>query len=166
MRVRALAAGCRKGRCLAAALVLLALLLAGCRAGQAQEELPVETPFPAREGLRIAVASDLHVNPDDTAKGQDATAVQYNLELLDALLWDARQQGAEFLLLTGDLVNGGKPNRHDALCQRLRQAEEASLADYVLPGNLDLAPVTQTSAMTRLTAGIPSRSATASSGTD
>ena len=42
--------------CLAAALVLLALLLAGCRAGQAQEELPVETPFPAREGLRIAVA--------------------------------------------------------------------------------------------------------------
>ena len=152
MRAPTLSAAGRKGRCLTAALTLLGLLLCGCGAKSIKEALPAETPFPAPEGLRIAVASDLHVNPDDTAKGPEATAVQYNLELLDALLWDARQQGAKFLLLTGDLVNGGKPHRHEALCQRLRQAEEAGLAIYVLPGNHDLAPVTQTDFASRYAA--------------
>ena len=93
--------------------------------------------------LRIAVASDLHLDPDNTDKSQ-GTEVVYNMELIDALLWDARQQGAEMLLLTGDLVNGGKPQRHEALAEKLRQAEQEGLPVYVLPGNHDLAPVGQT----------------------
>lgn len=96
------------------------------------------------EGFRIAVASDLHLDPNNTQKGPDATAVQYNMELVDALLWDARQQGAELILLTGDLVNGGKTNRHEALTRKLKSAEESGLDVYVLPGNHDLGPVTQT----------------------
>ena len=93
--------------------------------------------------LRIAVASDLHLNPDNTGKTQ-GTEVAYNFELVDALLWDAQQQGAEMLLLTGDLVNGGKPQRHEALTEKLHQAEQDGLPVYVLPGNHDLAPVGQT----------------------
>ena len=93
--------------------------------------------------LRIAVASDLHLDPDNTDKSQ-GTEVVYNMELVDALLWDARQQGAEMLLLTGDLVNGGKPQRHEALAEKLLQAEQEGLPVYVLPGNHDLAPVGQT----------------------
>ena len=96
-----------------------------------------------RSSLRIAVASDLHLDPDNTDKSQGNEAV-YNMELVDALLWDAKQQGAEMILLTGDLVNGGKPQRHEALAEKLRKAEREGLPVYVLPGNHDLAPVGQT----------------------
>ena len=123
-------------------LLLLLLFLTGCAAGGSHKEVPAIS-FPEAEGLRVAVASDLHFNPDDTQKGPEATAVQYNPELVDALLWDARQQGAAFLLLTGDLVNGGRYERHAALAARLRQAEREGLDVYVLPGNHDLAPVSQ-----------------------
>lgn len=102
------------------------------------------TPFPAAEGLRVAVGSDLHLDPDNRANGAALSAAGYNLELVDALLWDARARGAEILLLTGDLVNGGKPHRHEALAEKLRRAEDAGLDVYVLPGNHDLAPVGQT----------------------
>ena len=92
---------------------------------------------------RIAVASDLHLDPDNTDKRLGSEVV-YNMELVDALLWDARQQGAEMLLLTGDLVNGGKPPRHEALAEKLRRTEEEGLPVYVQPGNHDLAPVGHT----------------------
>ena len=92
--------------------------------------------------LRIAVASDLHLDPDNTDRSS-GSEVAYNLELVDALLWDARQQGAEMILLTGDLVNGGKAYRHEALAEKLRRAEEDGLTVWVLPGNHDLAPCIQ-----------------------
>ena len=103
-----------------------------------------ENAFPEPTGLRIAVATDLHLDPDNTNKATTRlSAAAYNLEIADALLWDARQQGASLLLLTGDLVNGGKPERHEAMAEKLRRAEEDGLSVYVLPGNHDLAPVGQ-----------------------
>ena len=93
--------------------------------------------------LRIAVASDLHLDPDNTDKSQ-GSEVAYNMELVDALLWDAKQQGAGMLLLTGDLVNGGKAQRHEALAEKLQKAEQEGLPVYVLPGNHDRAPIGQT----------------------
>ena len=96
-----------------------------------------------KNNLRIAVASDLHLDPDNTDKSLDSETV-YSSELVDALLWDALQQGAEMILLTGDLVNGGKLHRHEALTEKLRQAEADGVQVYVLPGNHDLAPITQT----------------------
>ena len=93
--------------------------------------------------LRIAVASDLHLDPDNTDRSGDVTAVSYNPELVDALLWDMRQKGAEIVLLTGDLVNGGKSHRHEALAEKLYAAEADGLRIYVLPGNHDLAPIGQ-----------------------
>ena len=91
----------------------LALLLSGC--GGTAVTVPDNPPLPAAAGLRVAVATDLHLDPDHTDKSGTPAAAAYNLELVDALLWDARQQGAEILLLTGDLVNGGKVHRHEAL---------------------------------------------------
>ena len=130
-------------RIIPALLALLFTLFAGCGAEPIPAEVPAATPFPAPEGLRVAVASDLHLDPLNTEKGEGATAVQYSLELADALLWDVRQQGAEILLLTGDLVNGGKAVRHELLAEKLRQAEAEGLSVYVLPGNHDLGPATQ-----------------------
>ena len=121
--------------------LLCALLLCSC--AKPSLRVPDNPPLPPPAGLRAAVASDLHLDPDNTDKSGTPAAAAYNLELADALLRDARQQGAEILLLTGDLVNGGKPHRHEALIEKLRRAEEAGLAVYVLPGNHDLAPIGQ-----------------------
>lgn len=119
------------------------LLLIGCTS-KAESISVSPAPLPERgAAYRIAVASDLHLDPDNTKKGPEATAVQYNPELVDALLWDAKQQDAAFILLTGDLVNGGKYARHAAMTQALRRAEEDGLDVYVVPGNHDLAPTTQ-----------------------
>ncbi|MCR5088909.1 MAG: metallophosphoesterase [Oscillospiraceae bacterium] len=92
---------------------------------------------------RIVVASDLHLNPDNRPDGSQITQSSYNMELTDAMLWEAEHR-AEILLLTGDLVHSGRWYRHEALVEKLHAAEEAGLRIYVLPGNHDLAPVTQT----------------------
>ena len=123
---------------------MLFLLLCGCARESARADKPETSPFPAVQGLRVAVGSDLHFDPDNRANGAALSAAGYNFELVDALLWDARQQGAKLILLTGDLVNGGKPHRHEALAEKLSIAELTGLDVYVLPGNHDLAPIGQT----------------------
>ncbi len=137
----------RKVNSLLSILIVCLLLLPANKAGAALEadslKVMPEIPFPADRDFRIAVASDLHLNPDNTKKDSEATAVQYNMELVDALLWDAEQQGAKMILLTGDLVNGGQVHRHMALTEKLQQAEQGGLDVYVLPGNHDLAPIGQ-----------------------
>ena len=113
-------------------------------AGQA--DAPFHSPaLPERpeDGLRIAVASDLHLDPDNTDHSGVMVQASYSAELADALLWDAEAHGSDVLLLTGDLVNGGKTYRHEALTAKLRQAEADGLRIFVLPGNHDLAPVGQ-----------------------
>ena len=85
---------------------LLVLLLCGCARESARADTPEATPFPAAQGLRVAVGSDLHLDPDNR-------------------------------------VNGGKPHRHEALAEKLSEAEKTGLDVYVLPGNHDLAPIGQ-----------------------
>ena len=135
-------------------LLCLVFLLSGCggsgsetkaEPAEAESVIPLEQPvLPEHTGLRIAVASDLHLDPDNTDRSSTASEAAYSPELVDALLWDARRRGSDLLLLTGDLVNGGKNHRHEALTAKLRQAEAEGLSVYVLPGNHDLAPVSQT----------------------
>ena len=95
-------------RYLAALLCLAALFLCACGTSDA---VPTPTPLPEPAGLRIAVASDLHFDPDNTNKKANLGAVAYNPELVDALLSDAAEQGAELMLLTGDIVNLGRRDR-------------------------------------------------------
>ena len=135
----------RSGRRLCGAVLLLGVflqMLVGPVTVRAEAE-PDGTENTELYPLRIAVASDLHLDPDNTDKSQ-GSEVAYNMELVDALLWDAKQQGAGMLLLTGDLVNGGKAQRHEALAEKLQKAEQEGLPVYVLPGNHDLAPIGQT----------------------
>ena len=110
----------------------------------ASEATDFSIASPQEGELRIAVGSDLHLDPDHANRSSEQGAVSYNMDMVDALLWDARQKGAEILLLTGDLVNGGRPYRHEALAEKLRGAEAEGMSVYVLPGNHDLAPVSQT----------------------
>ena len=130
------------------AVICVLCLLSAC-GGQAAADVqhaavPSFPPLREKDGLRIAVASDLHFNPDDRPDPEAPRETAYSLELADALIWDVRQQDADLLILTGDLCNGGKPHRHEALTEKLRALEADGIAVYVLPGNHDLAPVTQT----------------------
>lgn len=128
-------------RTVAAVIIcLLAVMLCGCGKKTVP---PVQTPMPAAEGLRIAVASDLHFNPDTSENAYDQGAVKYNTQLVGALLYDVESEGADVLLLTGDLVNSGKTEHHRALAEKLHSASDAGVAVYVLPGNHDLAPIGQ-----------------------
>lgn len=131
-----------KGSIRTALTALLIVLLCGC-SKTTRADAPTDMPFPTAQGLRVAVGSDLHLDPDNRVNGTALSAAGYNLELVDALLWDAHQQGAKLILLTGDLVNGGKPHRHEALAEKLAAAEQMGLDVYVLPGNHDLAPIGQ-----------------------
>jgi len=133
----------------AALLCVLALAVFGGGASKAETPAPSEPPpstaaLPSPEGLRIAVASDTHLDPDNTDKSDTISETVYNMEIVDAMLWDAREQGAELLLITGDLCNSGRESKHAALVEKLRAAEETGLAVYVLPGNHDLSPIRQT----------------------
>ncbi len=147
MRKNACRAAAR--RCLSALLCLLTgVALCGCAASGPEEPVltpspSVLAPLPEKTGLRIAVASDTHLDPDNTDKSLGVETV-YNMEILDAMLWDVREQGAELLLITGDLCNSGKTNKHAALAEKLRAAEAEGITACVLPGNHDLAPLRQT----------------------
>lgn len=133
----------------AALLCVLALAVFSGAAPRAETDAPSELPvsmetLPSPEVLRIAVASDTHLDPDNTDRSGSVSETVYNPEIVDAMLWDAREQGAKLLLITGDLCNSGKENKHAALVEKLRAAEKTGLAVYVLPGNHDLAPIRQT----------------------
>ncbi len=133
----------------AALLLLICFVfpLSACGSGSSTHAVstvvPSFPPLPQPDGLRIAVASDLHLDPDNRPDAAEPSVASYSLELVDALLWDARLQSADIILLTGDLCNGGKPHRHEALTDKLYKTEAEGMAVYVLPGNHDLAPVAQ-----------------------
>lgn len=91
--------------------------------------------------LRIAVATDLHVNPKNWDYGMVNPLMPYHLQIVDAFLWDAAECGVDVLLLCGDITNQGRLDQHEALVGKLRAAEESGMAVYVLPGNHDIGEV-------------------------
>ena len=86
-------------------LILCVLFLSACQTAEgmkAPEEspeviVPSMVPLPAPEGIRIAVASDLHLDPDHATRSGELSGVSLNPELVEALLRDARHQGAELI---------------------------------------------------------------------
>ncbi len=123
-------------------LCLISLLFTSCGQQEIIVALPPD-PMPEATGLRIAVASDTHFNPKIKESASENGVVFYNPELIDALLYDAREQGAQMLLLTGDICNNGIYGHHEELAEKLQKAEERGLSVYVLPGNHDLGPIGQ-----------------------
>ena len=91
--------------------------------------------------LRIAAATDLHVNPAFRYTNLVNPLEPYHLQIVDAFLWDAAQHGADVVLLLGDITNQGRLSQHEALLEKLRAAEENGLTVLVLPGNHDIGEV-------------------------
>ena len=113
----------------------LAVLCAHGAAGQAVGAEINRTP------LKIAAASDLHVNPAFRYTNIVNPLEPYHLQIVDAFLWDAVNHGADVVLLLGDITNQGRLSQHEALLEKLRAAEERGTTVYVLPGNHDIGEV-------------------------
>lgn len=89
----------------------------------------------------IAVASDLHMDELTRDKGLVNPLVPIHPRIIDALLDDVLEQGADMLLLCGDITNQGKFAQHEQLLERLQNARARGLNIYVLPGNHDIGQV-------------------------
>lgn len=88
--------------------------------------------------LSIAMASDLHLDPENRYAGMVNPLVMYNMDIVDALFFDVIQQKADLLLLCGDITNAGRMTQHEALVQKLKTVEDAGIPVFVLPGNHDI----------------------------
>ncbi|MGN0777115.1 MAG: metallophosphoesterase family protein [Candidatus Ventricola sp.] len=93
------------------------------------------------EALRIAAATDLHVNPTLRYTNVVNPLEPFHLQIVDAFLWDAGQRGTDVILLLGDNTNQGRLTQHEALVEKLRAAEENGMTVLVLPGNHDIGEV-------------------------
>ena len=91
-----------------------------------------------QSNLTIAIASDLHLDPENQYGGVVNPLVLYNMDIIDAMLYDVVKQQADILLLCGDITNSGRVKQHEALTTKLRTAEEQGVKIYVLPGNHDI----------------------------
>ena len=151
-----------------AALLCFTMLLSGCgaRASAAEVTVPVFPPLPGKGDVRIAVASDLHFDPDNRPHGEEPAQAAYNMELADALLRDAREQGADFLLLSATAAGiiDTRPSVKSSGARRRRVFRSTFCPETTISRPSRRRPLprsTRTSAMTRLSAGTPARSATA-----
>ena len=112
------------------------------------------TPLPLSAGeadvrtIRFAVMTDLHYIPAPAAADRDNVEKAGHTELrlmaeadavLSQALRDAAQQGADGLLLCGDLTSNGEKEYAQALADKLAQAAQDFPAGlYVMNGNHDI----------------------------
>lgn len=121
---------------------LLALSCFALCAGAADEKKP--------DGqLKIAVASDIHATVSETIndingdgmygnKGMFASLNDESIGIMDAFMREAVENGAECVLITGDLTDKGTPEqlKKFAACLETLQ-QKHSIPVYVVPGNHD-----------------------------
>ena len=91
--------------------------------------------------LRLAAATDLHVNPAFHYTNLVNPLEPYHLQIVDAFLWDAARSGTDVVLLLGDNTNQGRLSQHEALLEKLRAAEQSGMRVLVMPGNHDIGEV-------------------------
>ncbi len=109
--------------------------------------------FSDAAALKLAVASDLHYNlpeetltwlTDDPVFGYANRRAAMENEsgfLIDAFLADCEKQGADYVLLSGDLADNGRslPEEHYAVRDKLLRFEQRTgIEVFVIDGNHDL----------------------------
>lgn len=112
--------------------------------------------FAADNGLKLTVASDLHVSEQSTVVPDTDNAYEYaasnanpamRLEakaILAKFLEQAAESGSDYLLISGDLVNGGTIAEHKYMVSALEAFEaESGTQVLVINGNHDV--MTETS---------------------
>lgn len=130
-------------------LVLLAVVLIAALGFFLLREKPeTDAPFPPEEGIKLAIATDLHyLAPtlyDNGAlytqmiENADGKTMKYIEELTEAFVCQIIESAPDALILSGDLSFNGERDSHIMLAEKLRRVEEAGIPVLVIPGNHDL----------------------------
>lgn len=107
--------------------------------------------FAADDQIKFAVAADLHVEaPKDTLKIYNPESELYfhasgsgnlydeAMAITRSCLKDAKNQGAEFVIIPGDMTRSGTETEHKYVAGELEKFEkESGISVYVVPGNHD-----------------------------
>lgn len=128
-----------------AVLLIMAVMLCACgrsTPAAVTEYLHAPAIETGGDSFKIAVASDLHVDPDADTKILVDQLYAWNIEITKALLWSARQDGADLLVITGDITNASRHEQHEALLELLNEAKENGLKILILDGNHDIGKTT------------------------
>ncbi|MBO5201042.1 MAG: metallophosphoesterase [Clostridia bacterium] len=98
--------------------------------------------------LDIWVATDNHyisptLHPDDeyfmkVLNNADGKITHYSVEIIDALIADAKENLPDLLILSGDLTLNGARQSHLELAEKLAELEKSGVQVLVIPGNHDL----------------------------
>lgn len=120
---------------LAVFMVLCAVFSAG---------MPVYADSEQEDGsgtFTLALASDLHFDPNSRAPGSVNVLTPQNSSIIDALLWDCVNEKPNALLLLGDITNASHPDQHEGLVEKLELARQQGLRIFALPGNHDIGDI-------------------------
>lgn len=121
--------------CLAVMLCVSAAPTVGFAAGKDTDKGPDGAVF------TVAAATDLHMDPYNTAPGTVNVLAAQNQAIVDALLWDCVNESADVLLLLGDITNASHPEQHEVLVEKLEFARSQGLNILVIPGNHDIGDI-------------------------
>lgn len=130
-------------------LALLAVVLVAALGFFLLREKPeTDAPFPLDEGIKLAIATDLHyLAPQLYDNGEfytkmienaDGKTMKYIEELTEAFVCQIIESAPDALILSGDLSFNGERDSHIMLAEKLRRVEEAGIPVLVIPGNHDL----------------------------
>ncbi len=101
----------------------------------------------ASPALRFAVISDPHfysrsLGTSGSAYQEylfgDPNLIAESAAILDSAFAKIRQEGVQFLIITGDLTKNGELLNHILMAQRLARLERQGIEVYVVPGNHDI----------------------------
>lgn len=100
------------------------------------------------EAFTMYIATDIHyLSPkltDDKeafktfVESGDGKQLDYIEEIMDAFIYEIKENHPDALIISGDLTNNGEKESHLGLAQKLKEIEEGGTKVYVIPGNHDI----------------------------
>ena len=99
--------------------------------------------------LKVAFASDIHTNGAETIsdingdgmygnKGMFASLNDESYGVMDSFVREAVENGAQYILIAGDLTNKGTAEQHKKFAAHLEKLQqENGVPVFVVPGNHD-----------------------------
>lgn len=113
-------------------ILVLLCVLCGCSVNAA----PVKT---LDNEIKLMIASDMHYQKELSSFSSSIVGqMEYNDEIVDALIDNTLTEQPEALVLLGDLTNVGAYKDHVLMAEKLAVLKAKGIDVYVVPGNHDL----------------------------
>lgn len=98
--------------------------------------------------IKFFIATDPHyLSKDLTDRGKayrnfimagDGKQLNYIEEIMDAFIYDIKNQKPNVLIISGDLTNNGERESHLDFSEKLKIIQDSGTSVYVIPGNHDI----------------------------